>query len=283
MCFFSIKKFFSINKKQKTVNVGDELKRSLIKNLEIFKHVPNETVCRIDDVKSTLTALLLLSVHERSSLDLQLFDQKLKSLVEYFKQDVLLREYTKRVYSKDELYRYTVVVNELFQTSELLSSQLRNMLYLNNRNSRIAEMTIEITQASKQLKEKREKLCVDVEMAIKNRMMRKWSILQLSRDNQSLEKFLSELTGMKRAMILRQQQVVGILAKVQRHVDATKMTRNRRVAECYDEFDDSATESQRYISLLQDDAADVSKVINDTDGWNTLREISSRGTFQDAL
>ncbi|XP_027851724.2 uncharacterized protein LOC114130857 [Aphis gossypii] len=283
MCFFSIKKFFSINKKQKTVNVGDELKRSLIKNLEIFKHVPNETVCRIDDVKSTLTALLLLSVHERSSLDLQLFDQKLKSLVEYFKQDVLLREYTKRVYSKDELYRYTVVVNELFQTSELLSSQLRNMLYLNNRNSRIAEMTIEITQASKQLKEKREKLCVDVEMAIKNRMMRKWSILQLSRDNQSLEEFLSELTGMKRAMILRQQQVVGILAKVQRHVDATKMTRNRRVAECYDEFDDSATESQRYISLLQDDAADASKVINDTDGWNTLPEISSRGTFQDAL
>jgi len=79
--------------------MGDELKRSLIKNLEIFKHVPNETVCRIDDVKSTLTALLLLSVHERSSLDLQLFDQKLKSLVEYFKQDVLLREYTNRVYS----------------------------------------------------------------------------------------------------------------------------------------------------------------------------------------
>lgn len=39
-----------------------------------------------------------------------------------------------------------------------------------------------------------EKLCVDVEMAIKNRMMRKWSILQLSRDNQSLEEFLSELT-----------------------------------------------------------------------------------------
>jgi len=99
MSFFSIKKFFSINKKQKTVNMGDELKRSLTKNLEIFKHVPNVTVCRIDDVKSTLTALLLLSVHERSSLDLQLFDQKLKSLVEYFKQDVLLREYTNRVYS----------------------------------------------------------------------------------------------------------------------------------------------------------------------------------------
>jgi len=88
---------------------------------------------------------------------------------------------------------------------------------------------------------------------------------------------------MKTAMILRQQQVVGILEKVQRHTDATKMTRNRRVAECYDEFDDSATESQRYISLLQDDAADASKVINDTDGWNTLAEISSRGTFQDAL
>jgi len=79
--------------------MGDELKRSLIKNLEIFKHVPNETVCRIDDIKLTLTALLLLSVHERSSLDLQLFDQKLKSLVEYFKQDVLLQEYTNRVYS----------------------------------------------------------------------------------------------------------------------------------------------------------------------------------------
>lgn len=89
---------------------------------------------------------------------------------------------------------------------------------------------------------------------------------------------------MKTAMILRHQQVVGILVKVQRHVDATKMPRNRRVAECYDEFDDSAAGSQRYISLLQDDVADAtSKVINDTDEWNTLAEISSRGTFQDAL
>lgn len=88
---------------------------------------------------------------------------------------------------------------------------------------------------------------------------------------------------MKTAMILRQQQVIGILVKVQRHVDATKMTSNRRVAECYDEFDDSVTESQRYISLLQDDIADASKVINDTDGWHTLPEISSRGTFQDEL
>jgi len=88
---------------------------------------------------------------------------------------------------------------------------------------------------------------------------------------------------MKTAMILRHQQVVGILVKVQRHFDATKMTRNRRVVECYDEFDDFATGSQRFISLLQEDVPDSSKVINDTDGWNTLAEISSRGTFQDAL
>jgi len=88
---------------------------------------------------------------------------------------------------------------------------------------------------------------------------------------------------MKTAMILRQQQVVRILVKVQRHVDATKMMRNRRVAEYYDEFDGSATESQQYISLLQDEVADASKVINDTDGCKTLAEISSRGTFQDAL
>lgn len=39
-----------------------------------------------------------------------------------------------------------------------------------------------------------EKLCVDVELAIKNRMMHKWSILKTSTDKQSLEKFLSELT-----------------------------------------------------------------------------------------
>jgi len=107
MSFSTIKKFF-INRKKKTVNIGDELKRSLIKNLEIFRHVPNETVSRIDDVKSTLTAILLLSVHDRSSLDFQLFDQKLKSLVEYFEQDVLVREYVNRVYTKQvfKLFKY---------------------------------------------------------------------------------------------------------------------------------------------------------------------------------
>jgi len=107
MNFLTIKKFFSINRKKKTVNIGDELKRSLIKNLEIFRHVPNETVSHIDDVKSTLTAILLLSMHDRSSLDYKLFDQKLKSLVEYFEQDVLLREYVNRVYSKQvSLFKY---------------------------------------------------------------------------------------------------------------------------------------------------------------------------------
>lgn len=107
MSFLAIKKFFSINRKKKTVNIGEELKRSLIKNLEIFRHVPNETVNHINDVKSTLTAILLLSVHDRSSLDYKLFDQKLKSLVEYFEQDVLLREYVNRVYSKQvSLFKY---------------------------------------------------------------------------------------------------------------------------------------------------------------------------------
>lgn len=106
MNFSSIKKFF-INRKKKTANIGDELKRSLIKNLEIFRHVPNETVSHIDDVKSTLIAILLLPVHDRSSLDYQLFDQKLKSLVEYFKQDMLVREYVNRVYSKQvSLFKY---------------------------------------------------------------------------------------------------------------------------------------------------------------------------------
>lgn len=114
MNFLSIKKLFSVNKNKKTVNIEDELKRSLIKNLEIFRHVPNETICRIDDVKSTLTAMLLLSVHDRSSRDHQLFDQKLKSLVEYLKQDVLLREYVNRVYSKQvlQLFMYYYLNNK---------------------------------------------------------------------------------------------------------------------------------------------------------------------------
>jgi len=100
MSFSTIKKFFCINRMKKTVNIGDELKRSLIKNLEIFRHVPNETFRHFEDVKSTLNAIILLPMHDRSLLDYQLFDQKLKSLVEYFKQDVLLQEYVNRVYSK---------------------------------------------------------------------------------------------------------------------------------------------------------------------------------------
>ncbi|XP_025206299.1 uncharacterized protein LOC112602445 [Melanaphis sacchari] len=184
------------------------------------------------------------------------------------------------VYSLDELLRYNLVVKELFQACELLSSQLRNVLYFNSRNARIAEMTIEIAQSSKQFKEKREKICVDVELAIKNRMMHKWSILKTSTDQKSLEKFLSELTGMKTAMILRHKQVVGILKKIQRHVDAAKMPRNG-VADCNEGFDVSATGSQRYIDF--DDGAAASKVINDSDGWDTPVESSSRGTFQDVL
>ncbi|XP_060879178.1 uncharacterized protein LOC132951383 [Metopolophium dirhodum] len=160
------------------------------------------------------------------------------------------------------------------------------MLYFNDRNSRIAEMTIEIAQSSKQLKEKREKICDDLELAIKNRMIRKWSILKTSTDKQSLESFLSELTGMKSAMILRHQQVIGVLEKVQRRVHSSKMACSG-VTDCNDGFDVSAIGSQRYNYLLQDDEADVaatSKVIIDADCWDMMDESSSRGTFhQDAI
>lgn len=98
MNFSVIKKFFK--KEKKPDKNRDKLKPSLAKDLEVFRLVPSVTVCRIDDVKSTLTALLLLSVQDRSFLDHQLFDQKLKSLVEYFKQDVLLQAYVHSVYSK---------------------------------------------------------------------------------------------------------------------------------------------------------------------------------------
>ncbi|XP_026807729.1 uncharacterized protein LOC113550217 [Rhopalosiphum maidis] len=152
------------------------------------------------------------------------------------------------------------------------------MLFFNNRNSRIVEMTIEIVKSEKQQKEKRERICVDVELAIKNRMIRKWSTLKTSTDKQSLEKFLSELTGMKTAMILWHQRVVGVLEKAQRHVDATKMARSG-VANCNDQFDVSVTISQQHIDLFQDNITTASNVINNADGWDTLAESSSRGIF----
>lgn len=123
MSFSTIKKFFCINRVKKTVNIGDELKRSLIKNLEIFRHVPNETVSHIEDVKSTLTAILLLAVHDRSLLDYKLFDQKLKSLVEYFQQDVLLQEYVNRVYSKQvSLFNYLSIITIIINTKYYLDT-----------------------------------------------------------------------------------------------------------------------------------------------------------------
>ncbi|XP_022159900.1 uncharacterized protein LOC111026183 [Myzus persicae] len=164
------------------------------------------------------------------------------------------------------------------------------MLFFNDRNSRIAEMTAEIAQSSKQLKEKNEKICAELDLAIKNRMIRKWSILKTSTDKQSLESFLSELTGMKTVMMLRHQQVIGVLEKMQRRVHSSKMPCSSLV-DCNDGFDISAIGSQRFNYLLRGDdvdadvvaAATTSKVVSEGDGWDTLGESSSRGTFQDAM
>jgi len=92
---------------------------------------------------------------------------------------------------------------------------------------------------------------------------------------------------MKSAMILRHQQVIGVLEKVQRRVLHSSKIACSGVTYCNDGFDVSAIGSQRYNYLLQDDDADAattSKVIIDADGWDMMDESSSRGTFhQDAI
>lgn len=52
-----------------------------------------------------------------------------------------------------------MIVEELSQTCDEISSHLHNMVFFNNRNKRVAEMVIEINQSSKQFEE-RSKYCI---------------------------------------------------------------------------------------------------------------------------
>lgn len=90
---------------------------------------------------------------------------------------------------------------------------------------------------------------------------------------------------MKAVMILRRQQVIGVLEKVQRRVHSSKMTRSDVVD--WNSLGISVIGSQQYNYLFQGDDTDAaaavitSKGISDTDDWETLVESTSRGTFQD--
>lgn len=96
MSFVFVKKLFGINgNRKKSV---DGLECSQIKHLEVFRPVPHQVVGRIEDIKSTLTGILLSS--DRKSLDYQRFEKKLNSFVKYLEQNELLREYVNLVYSK---------------------------------------------------------------------------------------------------------------------------------------------------------------------------------------
>jgi len=55
---------------------------------------------------------------------------------------------------RDQKLKYNLLIEELSKTFEELKFQLNEMIFLNNRNTRVAEMMFEISESSKKLKEK---------------------------------------------------------------------------------------------------------------------------------
>lgn len=102
MNFSSIKKFFGINKNKKKTHKTDRQDPLQVKHLEIFRPVPHSIVQKIEDVKSTLTRNTLASDQNNTTTQHrgQQFIKKLNILVKDLKENVLIREYVKHVYSK---------------------------------------------------------------------------------------------------------------------------------------------------------------------------------------
>lgn len=98
----SVKKLFRIKKNKKKSDesiVETEAERLLqVQNLEVFRPVPHHVFEHIENVKMTLTELLLDSGQLKMS-DHQRFEKKLNSLVEYLQKNELLQEYVYNVYS----------------------------------------------------------------------------------------------------------------------------------------------------------------------------------------
>lgn len=98
----SIKKFFRISNKKKTVEIVVEENLSIAKQeylpLDVFKSVPDDIVWHIEDLKSILTQLLLNS--NRRLLDYKRFNENLISFVEYIKEDPTVQKYINYVFSK---------------------------------------------------------------------------------------------------------------------------------------------------------------------------------------
>jgi len=89
-------------------------------------------------------------------------------------------------------------------------------------------------------------------------------------------------------MILRHQQVISVLEKVQRRAHSSKMACSD-IPDWNDGLDISVIGSQQYKYLFQGDdteaaaAITTSNVISDTDDQDTQGESTSRGTFQDTM
>jgi len=67
---------------------------------------------------------------------------------------MVLCNYCRLLSYRDQNQNYRSIVRELTLACDELSAQINLMLFFNNRDLRVAEMVIEITDSSKQLQEK---------------------------------------------------------------------------------------------------------------------------------
>lgn len=97
-----MKKLFCIkkNKKKSDESIVETKNERLmqVQNLEVFRPVPHLVIEHIENVKTTLTELLLDSGQLKIS-DHQRLEKKLNSLMEYLQKNELLQEYIYNVYS----------------------------------------------------------------------------------------------------------------------------------------------------------------------------------------
>lgn len=93
----NIKKLFGKKKKNMAQSKQPENDRTYwLKNLEVFRHLPDDVTRHVDGIQSTLTEIS----DRRSPADYQRFVKKLHDFSDFLKQNVLLQEYVNNVYSK---------------------------------------------------------------------------------------------------------------------------------------------------------------------------------------
>ncbi|VVC28892.1 Hypothetical protein CINCED_3A022692 [Cinara cedri] len=210
MNFLTIKKLFGKKKKPKVQNdplSNDDRRR--LKDLEVFRPLPDKVARHVDDIKSILSEMS----DRRALSDYQQFVGKLNGLLDFLKGNAVLREYVNGVYSEEQKSSYNLTVTQLCRTCEDLSSQMKTMTFLNNRNLRAADMVTEIDEYSK-LYENRKKLYADLESACTRHMEAKWAKLKTSTDKHLIEDFLKEIITQKQAIQSRHDQAVEIHAKL---------------------------------------------------------------------